>query len=101
MVATNRRDTNVRILDTESGKELYKLDKEGGIFVTFSPDGKKLITHNGLGSDTRIWDADTGKEWQWLKGRVGTIHSADFSSDGKKLVTVSKEDNAVRIWTLE
>jgi WD40 repeat protein len=103
----------VRIWDAESGKELRKLeDQIDACFVSFSPDGKKFVTANGYlnyggygnvddAFAIRIWDADTGKEMQWLKERAGTIYCADFFPDGKKLVTVSKEDNAIRIWNLE
>jgi len=85
--------------------------QEEAYFVTFSPDGKKIVTTNRQ-FIAKIWDADTGEELQKIDAVVirDTIQpptstyipkltSAAFSPDGKKLVTASCEKFA-RIWDM-
>jgi len=68
-VITNAGVVVANICDTESGKELQKLEGHFGAIrsVAFSPDGKKVITTSDDES-ARIWDAETGKELQGLQG---------------------------------
>ena len=48
-----------RVWDTESGKELRKLEghTEGALCVAFSPDGKRIVT-TSVDDTARVWDAD-------------------------------------------
>jgi WD40 repeat protein len=94
----------VLIWDTDTGKILQKLERdtdrgEAGM-VSFSPDGKKLISSGSLGS--LIFDAESGKELLKLPG----CRSAVFSPDGKQIVTVVGETikagtSTVTIWDAE
>ena len=83
--------------DIESGKMLRTFD---GYMVTFSPDSKKVAF---VGADTnsviRIWESDTGKEWE-VPGHPGFITSVDISPDGKRIVSAGF-GGTVRIWDLE
>jgi len=108
----------VQMWDSDSGKELVGLEKpahrsaQHTLFVVFSPDSKKIITT----SDDSIWssdangklqekkehsvhifDADSGKRIQTLKGHTDWVRIAAFTSDGKKFVTAS-DDGTARIW---
>jgi len=104
-IATASWDGTARIWEAESGKELQKLihtDAEHGFnwvsSATFSPDGKKIVTHvHGDDHIVRVWDTNTGKQLQELKGHTNSPTSAVFLPDGKKIVTVSY-DSTVRIW---
>jgi len=75
--------------------------------VAFSPDGQRVVS--GSDDDTlKIWDANTGKELQTLKGHTWWVHSVSFSPDGQRIVSgcgaghVPKElggsDNTLKIW---
>jgi WD40 repeat protein len=69
--------------------------------VSFSPDGKRIVTSGGLRDHTtRIWDAESGEELMILHGHSDSVRSAFFSPDGKKIVTASA-DKTARIWILE
>jgi len=61
--------------------------------VTFSPDGKKIVTASGDGT-IRVWDTESGKELRSMKG-YGI--SVAFSPDGTKIVTAGGQEN-VQIW---
>ena len=94
-------DRTIRILDAESGKELetvgwHEGDERFGTEITFSPDGKRLITEDGHGNG-RLRNAESGSELQNL-GK----HFLEFSPDGKRLATMSDEAIRItRIWDAE
>ena len=91
----------VRIWETQSGKELLKLEGHTTpvLSALFSPDGKKVVTA-GEDAIVRIWDAESGKELLTLEEHIESVRIAVFSPDGTKLVTTSKEDKIVRIWDI-
>jgi WD40 repeat protein len=102
-VVTTSRDQTVRIWDTESGKELHKLEEHTVPFVyaAFSPDGKQIVTHAMYAKDSNviIWDVETGKKLHTQK--LGdSVLSVAFSLDGKKIASVS-DDQTVCIWDTE
>ena len=67
-------------------------------FASFSPDGRKIVTADAF-YHVRIWDAETGKELQTLKGhKVGSVVA--FSWDEKRIVT-AEHNGGVRIWDTE
>jgi WD40 repeat protein len=64
--------------------------------VAFSPDGRWLAT-GGEGYTVRIWDMQTGRELELLRGHTGDVCAVAFSPDGRWLATAG-EDTTVRIW---
>ena len=88
VTASHLYDETARIWDTNSGKELQRLEEEGSVIdsATFSPDGRKVATISNV---LRIWDADSGRELQTLRGDWGNSRSVDFSLDGKIVVAGS------------
>ena len=77
------RVCDVRILDFDSGKELFKIDDV--IFNGFSPDGKNIVirSSDSTAKEVRIVDIESGKELRKIEGVFG----AKFSPDGKTLLT--------------
>ncbi|MEO7924792.1 MAG: caspase family protein [Chitinophagaceae bacterium] len=69
----------------------------GGVDVSFSPDGKKILS---LGDDgtAKIWDAFTGLMLADLVGHTAKIYNARYTPAGNKIITTSG-DNTVKIWT--
>jgi WD40 repeat protein len=84
----------VHVWDTSSGKEVSTItvpnsgvyQENGGVFSAFTPDGKRLAT-SGFGTQTYVWDVDTGKQVQQFKGRTNMAYAVAFSEDGTQLTS--------------
>jgi WD40 repeat protein/uncharacterized caspase-like protein len=84
----------VRIWEASTGKQLATINvpnigvyqETGGVFAAFTPDGKRLAT-SGFGTQTYLWDVDTGKQVQQLKGRTNMAYAVAFSEDGTQLTS--------------
>ncbi|MBM3983750.1 MAG: hypothetical protein FJ304_26480 [Planctomycetes bacterium] len=64
--------------------------------VSWSPDGKRILT--GSGDNTaKVWDAAKGQEVLTLKGHDRQVFSVSWSPDGKRILTGSG-DNTARVW---
>ena len=64
--------------------------------VSFSPDGKLLVTGSNDNS-LRLWDVASGKALKTFEGHQGRVNSVAFSPDGKQLASGSG-DNSLRLW---
>jgi WD40 repeat protein/uncharacterized caspase-like protein len=83
----------VKIWDTASFRELPSLTvptslnfPQGDALVSFSEDGKRLAT-GGIGTDTIIWETETGKRLSTLNGRTNMAYNVAFSADGTELIS--------------
>ena len=119
-IATTQFGEPVRIWDIETGKELQKFhvaDEDNDTnrlygnssrahSLTFTPDGKKIvILHQGVTCFLDIWEIETGKKVQTLKGDEGDteylrVGSRVFSPDNKRVVAV-RENKIINIWDIE
>ncbi|HEY7313717.1 MAG TPA: sigma-70 family RNA polymerase sigma factor [Gemmataceae bacterium] len=99
----NLRDSatgkTVRLLTCPTGED--GLGRIPGIrAVTFTPDGKRLVT-GGPDRFVRIWDVKTGEELRRFALESGPAASLTLSRDGKKLaVVVNQDGNAIRVLDL-
>ena len=81
-----------RVWETATGRELPTLTvpnigvfkETGGAFFGLSDDGKKAAT-GGFGTQTLLWDTETGKQIQQMKGRSNMAYAVAFSADGNQL----------------
>src|SRR5256886_2937913 len=84
----------VKIWETATGKALPAIDvpntgvfvETGGVYAGFSGDGKKIAT-GGFGTQTILWETETGKQIQQLKGRTNAAYAVAFSADGTQLTS--------------
>jgi WD40 repeat protein len=94
-------DWKLCVWDPRTGRRLYSVfasDRTDTSFtggrVTFSPDGKWLISAMGNKAVT-LRDAATGKAILTLEGNTAGVDYVAFSPDGKRLVTGG---GPVRLW---
>jgi WD40 repeat protein len=67
--------------------------------VGFSADGFTLVS--GSNDHTiKLWDINTGKHIQTLRGNSGLVYSVTFSCDGSTL-TSGSNDHTIRIWDIK
>jgi RNA polymerase sigma factor (sigma-70 family) len=58
--------------------------------LTFSPNGRLLMTRNCSGMPVRLWDVATGKQFPLLEG-LTAIQEIVFSPDSKVLVAITEK----------
>ena len=89
-------DHKIRLWDGNSGKSkgVFKENVRGTWEITFSPDGKLILTEEG-----KIWDVATGRAVEKLKSISGGGSVASFSPDGKLAAVTSRQ--TIKIWSIE
>jgi WD40 repeat protein len=89
----------VRVWNMPDGTPRYSLPVRGLVVfaLTFSPNGKSLLTAPQGKGDINIWDAETGKPDDTLRGHTGGLFEVSFRPDGKTLVSGGWDDN-IRVW---
>ncbi len=99
-LATCGHEGNLQLWDTDTGRELFKVEEEDTLYtLTFSPDEKQILAC-GLDKDILIVDAITGAEVQRLSGHAQGANTVAFSNDGKRLVSAGR-DGVIKIWDAE
>src|SRR6266404_4356858 len=76
--------TTARDLPTLSVPNNGVFADNGGTFVGFSADGKKIAS-GGFGTPTLLWETETGRQLLTLKGRSNMAYAVAFSADGNQL----------------
>jgi WD40 repeat protein len=88
---------DIVIFDLESDKSLtIRSDIDGFYALTFSPNGKYLAAA-GADGNTKIWNAETGREQGMLIGHKDLVLAVLFSPDGSRLFSSSR-DKTIKIW---
>ena len=90
---------HVRVWDAKTGAEVLVVEQRTASFVrwvSFSPDGKQMITA-GDDDSPKLWDVATGKLLLTLKGHTGGVKTAHFHPNGQRIVTASW-DTTARVW---
>jgi WD40 repeat protein/uncharacterized caspase-like protein len=59
---------------------------QGNAYVGFTDDGKRIAT-GGFGTETIVWESETGKRLSNLSGRTNMAYDVSFSADGNELAS--------------
>ncbi len=81
------------------GAEISKpLGHSSGISTTnLTPDGRFVVTADGVDKEAIVWDVANGRMIRRLQGHEQACRAAGFSDDGK-VISTSADDGTVRIW---
>lgn len=101
-IAITPEFTVVKILDTNTGKELMECEgkhKDDINDIQYSPDGKIIVACSD-NNTIWLWDAETGKSLHTINEHTNCVNSIGFSPDGKYIVSSSK-DETIRVWDVK
>ncbi|MEP7341779.1 MAG: serine/threonine-protein kinase [Acidobacteriota bacterium] len=98
LVATG--SDNVALWDAESRTLLARFDYDSIVWgVTFSPDGRWLVSTHGDGS-ILVWDVANRRRAASLNGHANAVRAVALSPDGKQLASAG-DDRSIVLWDLE
>jgi WD40 repeat protein len=89
-----------KLWDVDAGRELRSFVRAGVRDcwrVSFSPDEKRVVTGEGFGRTSTVWDAQTGRELVVLHGHSGFVESVGFSPDSRFVLTGSADGTSI-LW---
>ena len=98
LVLATTSNEMVQFWDARTGKPTgVRLPHESRVnFVSFSPDGKSILTASQDGS-ARVWEVRSGRGLAGPLQHEKPVNTAVFSPDGERVVTTSW-DKTARLW---
>lgn len=93
----NYPDSQLRVIEIESGRAVLSNGSYLGGDLAFSPDGKLLAVASHLGKPAvDIWDVAGARRLRTIRGHTGLVNGIGFTPDGE-LVTCSW-DQTIKFW---
>jgi eukaryotic-like serine/threonine-protein kinase len=93
------REQVVVIRDVATAREIRRLRPAASPFsLAVTPDGRHLVVGTWLGF-FELWDIDTGRLLETVKGPTGLATAVDISTDGR-LLALSSRDGSTRLWDI-
>jgi WD40 repeat protein len=88
------RNYTLRVWDTATGAELAIAERllQVPIYLSWLPDGKRILGGTHALHTTTVWDAATGYETMTLKGNLAAV-----GADGRRVAYWSP-DWALKVW---
>jgi WD40 repeat protein/serine/threonine protein kinase/tetratricopeptide (TPR) repeat protein len=84
-----------RVWDLRTGIPVGPEVKTHTVLAAFSPDGRRVLTHNG--TVARVWDVATGETVAGPMDHAHWIQQADWTSDGRH-VAILTADGKRSVW---
>ncbi|NGO42966.1 WD40 repeat domain-containing protein [Streptomyces ureilyticus] len=99
MVATVGFDGRVLLWDAQRRSQVAKFESKArwSNSVTFSPDGRLLVSTHSSGAI--VWDVARRTRLETLRGHRGWVTDAAFSPDGRTLATAGRDQRAI-LWNM-
>lgn len=99
-IAVALGNDGISILNAKNGECLYILDKEENDYrsVSFSTDGRYLVSSSFFKKMIRIWDTDTRHVIASWNENPDWVYSARFSPDGRHVISGCGSD--VYVWDI-
>jgi WD40 repeat protein len=98
---TGGKDETIRVWDVATGRAVKVLKgHDGPVYcsVTFSPDGKAVVSGGDKDATVRLWDVRTGKLTATLDGHTKAVVFVAFRPDGKTVVSLTADEAEARLW---
>ncbi|MFO0578374.1 MAG: WD40 repeat domain-containing protein [Polyangia bacterium] len=87
----------LQVYDARTGQAVFAEPLTAIVLAEFSPDGQRLITAKDRDDDVSVWDLDTGKRVQTLRGHKRPVTALAYSPDGQRILTASA-DRSLIVW---
>lgn len=89
-IAAAAPNTALKVFDARTGEELLSLPGDGGEYLSWSPDGSRLLSMYRKDYDSaQVYDAASGAPLFELPGEYGYTRFASWSPDGSRIITSS------------
>jgi WD40 repeat protein len=102
MIALGSSGKALRVYSTVSGELLWEVPKKhtNWIYCTaISPDGV-LVASGDRNGGLFVWEAETGRLYQELRGHGGAVTGLSWRSDSNILASCGN-DGTIRLWEME
>ncbi|MEC9009744.1 MAG: c-type cytochrome domain-containing protein [Planctomycetota bacterium] len=102
MIALGSSGKALRVFSTKTGELMWEVPKKhtNWIYCTsFSPDGV-LVASSDRNGGLFVWEAETGRIYQDLRGHGGAVTGLSWRSDSNILASCG-QDGTVRLWEME
>jgi len=102
LIALGSSGKALRVYSTGTGELLWEVPKKhtNWIYCTaFSPDGV-LVASSDRNGGLFVWEAETGRIYQDLRGHGGAVTGLSWRSDSNILASCG-QDGTIRLWEME
>jgi WD40 repeat protein len=99
-LALGCRDSFIRQVDADTGKEMRQFEGHGSIVnaLAFSADGRNLVSAS-FDKSVRLWEVFSAKTIRIFSGHIGDVTSLSLSADGRTVFSASA-DTTILAWDI-